>query len=97
MEKQFVSTDVYIGFELKDINTEDIMDIQVSVINLDANIIINYSKLQGDIFISGNKAILHIEDTDITIAGLYRFRMAVITTAGDKLGMNLNPENIPFR
>lgn len=97
MEKQFVSTDVYIGFELKDINVEDITDISVSVISIEENITLNYSMLDNDIIIRGTKAILHIEDTDITVPGLYRFRMTIITTDGDKLGMNLNPENIPFR
>lgn len=97
MEKQFISTDVYISFVLKDISVEDITDIQVTIINSEESITINYSMLAGDITISGTQAILHIEDTDITVPGLYRFRMTIITTGGDKLGMNLNPENIPFR
>ena len=96
MIKKLILTDVYIRFDISGVLVEDIVDIQIAIKNVSSGISVDYTSIAGDIVLSDATAILHIGDTDIDTVGVYEVRMACVMVTGDKLGMDLDKENILF-
>jgi len=90
-----ILSDVYVGVTIKGIS--DITDIRISLKNTLTSVVISYSMANGDIIISGDSVVWHIEDTSISVAGIYEIAMIVVNTNGDKLPMQLNEDYVRFK
>mgnify|MGYP001187256163 CR=1 FL=1 len=96
MIKKLILTDVYIQFDISGVLAADIVDIQIAIKNVSSGVSVDYTLMAGDIVLSDTTAILHIEDTDIDTVGVYEVRMVSVMSTGDRLGMDLDKENILF-
>lgn len=94
---QLILTDVYVSVPLTGISAEDITDADATIRNIKTGAATDYNMLSGDIVLSGDTVVVHIEDTDIVTAGLYEFRLIVTNTNGDKLGILLEKDTILFK
>ena len=94
---QLVLTDVYVSVPLTGIAAEDITDADATIKNIKTGAATEYNMLAGDIVLSGDTVVVHIEDTDIVTEGLYEFRLIVTNTNGDKLGILLEKDTILFK
>lgn len=96
MIKKLILTDVYIQFDISGVLAADIVDIQIAIKNVSSGVSVDYTSTGGDIVLNGAAAILHIGDTDIDTVGVYEVRMVSVMSTGDRLGMDLDKENILF-
>lgn len=96
MIKKLILTDVYIRFDISGVLAADIVDIQIAIKNVSSGVSVDYTSIGGDIVLSGDTAILHIGNTDIDTVGVYEVRMVSVMSTGDRLGMDLDKENILF-
>jgi len=94
---QLILTDVYVSVLITGISAEDIMDADATIKSIKTGAATEYNLLAGDIVLSGDTVVVHIEDTDIVTAGLYELRLVITNTNGDRLGILLEKDTILFK